>query len=140
MSHEAPTGSVQTAQNSAKKEDKQVPESAALQDPKFKATPGPQLSTRRRFLSEADEPQTPQPVWDKEPHLWQGSVTQELWKLFMDSRQKNQQGHGGEDFSQVSGSSQAHAFLSLFLSPSLSPPCPLACHGKREAAGIGEYL
>ncbi|XP_052020701.1 transducin-like enhancer protein 6 [Apodemus sylvaticus] len=91
-----------TAQNSAKKEDKQVPETAVLQDPKFKATPGPQLSTRRRFLSEADEPQTPQPVWDKEPHLWQGSVTQELWKLFMDSRQKNQQGHGGEDFSQES--------------------------------------
>ncbi|GAB1295413.1 Transducin-like enhancer protein 6 [Apodemus speciosus] len=91
-----------TTQNSAKKEDKQVPESAVPQDPKFKATPGPQLSTRRRSLSEADEPQTPQPVWDKEPHLWQGFLTQELWKLFVDRRQKNQQECGGEGFSQES--------------------------------------
>lgn len=120
MSHDAPTGSVQTTQNSAKKEDKQAPESAAPQNPKLKATPGPQLSTRRRFLSEVDEAQDPQPIWDKEPQFWQGFLTQELWKIFMDSCQKNQQERRGEGFSQVRGTSQAQAFLSLSL-PLLSP-------------------
>uniref|UniRef100_F1LXS4 TLE family member 6, subcortical maternal complex member n=1 Tax=Rattus norvegicus TaxID=10116 RepID=F1LXS4_RAT len=91
---------VKTTQNSAKKEDKPVPEPADPQNPEFKAIPGPQLSTRRRFLSEVDEPQDPQPVWDKEPHFWQGSLTQEIWKFFMDSRQENQ--HGGKVFSQES--------------------------------------
>lgn len=119
--HDAPTGSVQTTQISAKKEDKQVPESAAPQNPKFKATPGPQPPTRRRFLSEVDKVQDPQPVWDKEPQLWQGFLTQELWKIFMDSCQKNQQEHRGEGFPQVRGTSQAQAFFSL----SLPLPSPL---------------
>lgn len=78
MSHEVPTGSAQTTQNSAKEEDKQVPESAAPQHPKFKTTPGPQLPTRRRFLSETDELQDPQPVWDTEPQFCQGFLIQEL--------------------------------------------------------------
>uniref|UniRef100_A0A8C6IG43 Transducin-like enhancer protein 6 n=1 Tax=Mus spicilegus TaxID=10103 RepID=A0A8C6IG43_MUSSI len=102
VSHEAPMGSAQTTENSAKEEDKQVPESAALQHPKFKSTPGPQLPTRRRFLSESDELQDPQPVWDAEPQFCQGFLIQGLWELFMDSRQKNQQEHGGEDSSQES--------------------------------------
>ncbi|XP_076775359.1 transducin-like enhancer protein 6 [Arvicanthis niloticus] len=93
-----------TTQNSVKKEDKEAPESAA--PPKFKATPGPQVSTRRRFLSEVDEAQDPQPVWDKEPQFWQDFLTQELWKIFMDSCQKNQQEHRGEGFSQKSKDSK----------------------------------
>lgn len=137
VSHEAPTGSAQTTENSAKEEDKQVPESAALQHPKFKSTPGPQLPTRRRCLSESDELQDPQPVWDAEPQFCQGFLIQGLWELFMDSRQKNQQEHGGEDSSQVRGNSQAQAFLSLFFP--LSSPHLACCHGNREAAGIGEY-
>ncbi|XP_028627520.1 transducin-like enhancer protein 6 isoform X2 [Grammomys surdaster] len=95
-----------TTQNSAKKEDKQAPESAAPQNPKLKATPGPQLSTRRRFLSEVDEAQDPQPIWDKEPQFWQGFLTQELWKIFMDSCLKNQQERRGEGFSQKSQDSK----------------------------------
>ncbi|XP_029338361.1 transducin-like enhancer protein 6 isoform X2 [Mus caroli] len=91
-----------TTENSAKEEDKQVPESAAPQHPKFKSTPGPQLPTRRRFLSKNDELQDPQPVWDAEPQFCQGFLIRGLWELFMDSRQKNQQEHGGEDSSQES--------------------------------------
>lgn len=120
MPHEAPVGSIQTTQNSAKKEDKPVPEPAEPQNPEFKAIPGPPLSTRRRFLSEVDEPQDPQPVWDKEPHFWQGSLTQEIWKFFMDSRQENQ--HGGKGFSQVRGAPRRKPS-----SPSSSqPPCLLS--------------
>ncbi|XP_031205071.1 LOW QUALITY PROTEIN: transducin-like enhancer protein 6 [Mastomys coucha] len=100
VSYAAPTGSVQSTQHSAKKD--KAPESAAPEDPKFKATQGPQLPTRRRFLSEADECQGPQPVWNKEPQFWQGFLVQELWKLFMDSCKKNQQEHGSEGFSQES--------------------------------------
>ncbi|XP_029398273.1 transducin-like enhancer protein 6 [Mus pahari] len=91
-----------TTQNSAKEEDKQVPEPTAPQHPKFKTTPGPQLPTRRRLLSETGEPPDPQPVWDKEPQFWQGFLIQELCRVFVESRQKNQQEQGDEDSSQES--------------------------------------
>lgn len=137
MSYAAPTGSVQSTQHSAKKDGK-APESAAPEDPKFKATQGPQLPTRRRFLSEADECQGPQPVWNKEPQFWQGFLVQELWKLFMDSCKKNQQELGSEGFSQVRGSSQAQAFFSLSFPPFSPQPLPVV-NGNGEAAGMGEY-
>lgn len=89
---------VKTTQGSAKEEAKQAP-----QDPKFKATPRPQPCTRIRFLSDADEQQEQQPVWDREPQFWRDSLTQELWELY-----KNQQGNGGEGPSKESKDSGLH--------------------------------
>ncbi|OBS76181.1 hypothetical protein A6R68_17377 [Neotoma lepida] len=85
-----PTGSVQAIQVSAEKEAKQGPEAAAPENPKLKANPGPQPSSRPQCLSETEEQQDPQPVWDKEPQFWRDTLTWELWKLFTDS-QDNQQ-------------------------------------------------
>ncbi|CAH6779208.1 Tle6 [Phodopus roborovskii] len=84
---------------SAEKETKQDPDMAP-QDPKLKATLGSQPPTRPRCLSEAEEQQDPQPVWDKEPQFWRDTLTWELWKLFTE----NPQGQEGEDpHSQVEG-------------------------------------
>ncbi|XP_051033280.1 transducin-like enhancer protein 6 [Phodopus roborovskii] len=77
---------------SAEKETKQDPDMAP-QDPKLKATLGSQPPTRPRCLSEAEEQQDPQPVWDKEPQFWRDTLTWELWKLFTE----NPQGQEGED-------------------------------------------
>lgn len=91
-----PTGSVQAKQDWAEKEAKQIPEAAAPKEPKPKATPGPQPSTRRRqCLSEAEDQQDPQPVWDREPQFWRDALTWELWKLLTDG-QDNQQAERGE--------------------------------------------
>ncbi|XP_059107884.1 transducin-like enhancer protein 6 isoform X2 [Peromyscus eremicus] len=82
---------VKAKQDWAKKEAKQSPEVAAPEEPKPKATPGPQPSTRRRqCLSEAEEQQDPQPVWDKEPQFWRDTLTWELWKLFTDGQDNEQ--------------------------------------------------
>lgn len=89
-----PMGSVQAVQISTEKEAKQGPETMPPQDPeKPKATPGPQLFTRRQCLSETEEQQDPQPVWDKEPTFWSDTLTQELWKLFRENQQA-QEGEG----------------------------------------------
>lgn len=90
-------GSVQAVQTSTEKEAKQSPESMAPQDPEeLKATPEPQLFTRRQCLSETEEEQQdPQPVWDKEPTFWSDTLTQELWKLFRENPE-NQQAQEGE--------------------------------------------
>lgn len=82
---------VKAKQDWAEKEAKQMPEAAAPKEPKPKATPGPQPSTRRRqCLSEAEDQQDPQPVWDREPQFWRDALTWELWKLLTDG-QDNQQ-------------------------------------------------
>ncbi|KAL1783773.1 transducin-like enhancer protein 6 isoform X1 [Sigmodon hispidus] len=91
QSMEALLNSVQVVpEASAEKQAKQGPEAAAPEDTKLKATPGPQPTTRRRCLSEAEDQQVPQPVWDKEPQFCGDYLTWELWKLFRDS-QENQE-------------------------------------------------
>lgn len=89
-------GPFQAVQISTEKEAKQDPETTAPQDPEeFKATPGPQLFTGCQCLSETEEQQNPQPVWDKEPKFWSDTLTQELWKLFRENPE-NQQAQEGE--------------------------------------------
>ncbi|KAK7809803.1 hypothetical protein U0070_008453 [Myodes glareolus] len=87
---------IKAVQISTEKEAKQGPETTAPQDPEeLKATPGPQLFTRHQCLSETEEQQDPQPVWDKEPKFWSDTLTQELWKLFRENPE-NQQAQEGE--------------------------------------------
>ncbi|XP_038175427.1 transducin-like enhancer protein 6 isoform X3 [Arvicola amphibius] len=82
---------IKAVQSSTEKEAKQGPETTAPQDPeKLKATPGPQLFTRRQCLSETEEQQDPQPVWDKEPTFWSHTLTQELWELFRENPENQQ--------------------------------------------------
>lgn len=83
---------IKAVQISTEKEAKQGPETMPPQDPeKPKATPGPQLFTRRQCLSETEEQQDPQPVWDKEPTFWSDTLTQELWKLFRENQQAQEE-------------------------------------------------
>ncbi|XP_027275014.1 transducin-like enhancer protein 6 isoform X2 [Cricetulus griseus] len=78
---------VKAAQVSTEKEANQGPEAMASQDPKLKATSGPPPSTRPRCLSETEEQQDPQPVWDKDPLFWRDTLTWELLKLFTENQQ-----------------------------------------------------
>ncbi|KAH0514197.1 Transducin-like enhancer protein 6, partial [Microtus ochrogaster] len=96
-------GSVQAVQTSTEKKAKRGPETTAPQDPEeLKATPEPQLFTRRQCLSETEEePQDPQPVWDKEPTFWSDTLTQELWKLFRENPE-NQQAQEAPNLSEAS--------------------------------------
>lgn len=131
-------GSVQAVQTSTEKEAKRGPETTAPQDPEeLKATPEPQLFTRRQCLSETEEEQQePQPVWDKEPTFWSDTLTQELWKLFRENPE-NQQAQEGEGPSLTGWGEcfgcpgKPHCSPSLFLLT--------GCHGDRGAAGTGEY-
>ncbi|KAM7327928.1 hypothetical protein ACRRTK_014295 [Alexandromys fortis] len=83
---------IKAVQTSTEKEAKRGPETTAPQDPEeLKATPEPQLFTRRQCLSETEEEQQePQPVWDKEPTFWSDTLTQELWKLFRENPENQQ--------------------------------------------------
>ncbi|XP_026640882.1 transducin-like enhancer protein 6 isoform X2 [Microtus ochrogaster] len=83
---------IKAVQTSTEKKAKRGPETTAPQDPEeLKATPEPQLFTRRQCLSETEEePQDPQPVWDKEPTFWSDTLTQELWKLFRENPENQQ--------------------------------------------------
>ncbi|XP_049979554.1 transducin-like enhancer protein 6 [Alexandromys fortis] len=83
---------IKAVQTSTEKEAKRGPETTAPQDPEeLKATPEPQLFTRRQCLSETEEEQQdPQPVWDKEPTFWSDTLTQELWKLFRENLENQQ--------------------------------------------------
>ncbi|KAL6063168.1 hypothetical protein STEG23_037820 [Scotinomys teguina] len=114
----------QTDQVSAEKEAKQSPEAAAPKDPKLKATPGPQPFTRRHCLSDAEERQDPQPVWDKEPQFWRDTLTWELWKLFTDS-QDNQQAQRGEG-PFLTGCREALGVQANLIALHLSPTCLLS--------------
>uniref|UniRef100_A0A8C2N275 Transducin-like enhancer protein 6 n=1 Tax=Cricetulus griseus TaxID=10029 RepID=A0A8C2N275_CRIGR len=82
----------QAAQVSTEKEANQGPEAMASQDPKLKATSGPPPSTRPRCLSETEEQQDPQPVWDKDPLFWRDTLTWELLKLFTENQQGQEAG------------------------------------------------
>ncbi|XP_036032115.1 transducin-like enhancer protein 6 isoform X2 [Onychomys torridus] len=83
---------VKAKQDWAKKEAEQSPKAAAPKEPRPKATPGPQPSTRgrRQCLSETEEQQDPQPTWDKEPQFWRDTLTWDLWKLFTDGQDSQQ--------------------------------------------------
>lgn len=112
------TGSIQAAQVSTEKEANQGPEAMASQDPKLKATSGPPPSTRPRCLSETEEQQDPQPVWDKDPLFWRDTLTWELLKLFTE----NQQGQEGEALHLLVGG--ALGVPANLIALHLSPPRP----------------
>lgn len=131
-------GPFQAVQISTEKEAKQGPETTAPQDPEeFKATPGPQLFTGCQCLSETEEQQNPQPVWDKEPKFWSDTLTQELWKLFRENPE-NQQAQEGEGPSLAGwgGVPWVSRQTSLL---SISSSSPVVMATDRGAAGTGEY-
>lgn len=132
-------GPFQAVQISTEKEAKQGPETTAPQDPEeFKATPGPQLFTRCQCLSETEEQQNPQPVWDKEPKFWSDTLTQELWKLFRENPE-NQQAQEGEGPSLAGWGGCLGCPGKPHCSPSL-PPHLLSWRPTEELLGLVSTL